>query len=266
MPLNNVVLITGASSGIGKALAETLAAEGHRLALAARRQERLETLKEDLRRRFNTDVLTIPTDLRDPAKVADMIKKTADHFGRLDVLVNNAGVLHMGPLTTMPLDKMTDLFDTNVWPLIHAIRAAVPVMEKQGGGHIVNVGSGVGRHALPFMAAYSATKFALTGLTEALRVELAPTRITFTTIYPGGVDTDMPRLLDRSALPPGYPGGVGGRADPQAVARAIARGIRRKSKEVYTPRWVRAGAWISALFPALGDALLKIHYRKALWK
>ncbi len=260
-----VVLITGASSGIGAELARQLAADGCRLALAARRADRLETLAEELRKESNADVLTHPTDVAQPSQVAFLVEKTRERFGRLDVLVNNAGVLLMQPFLDMSAGDMQYLLNVNLWGPIHAIRAAAPVMAEQGSGHIIQVGSGVSRRGLPFMAMYSATKFALAGLTEGLRLELKAKGIHFTTVYPGGVDTEMPASVDMSKLPPNYPRHAGMRISTARAARAIRKAIKCRPLEVYVPWWVRYASWLSVVCPPAADFLIRKSYKDSLW-
>jgi NAD(P)-dependent dehydrogenase (short-subunit alcohol dehydrogenase family) len=214
-----------------------------------------------LKNRHGTETFTLATDVQEPEQVRAMIEAAHRHFGRLDVLINNAGVLRMAPVLTMPVSDMVALMNTNFWPVIHSVRAAAPLMAAQGGGHIINVGSGVSRRGLPYMAVYSATKFALAGLTEGLRIELARDNICFTTVYLGIIDTDMPRNVDRSRLPKDYPDHASGRIPAERVALAIARAVRTKPVEVYVPGWMRYALWFCAMFPALADSLIGRHYK-----
>lgn len=258
---SRVVLITGASAGIGAATARELARAGCRLALAARRKDRLEELARVLKLRHNTDAFVQVVDVQQPEQVRVMVDSVVRRFGRLDVLINNAGVLRMAPLARMAEGDMAGLMDTNFWPVVHAIRAAVPLMAGQGGGHIINIASGVSRRGLPYMAAYSATKWAVAGLTEGLRIELAPKNIRFTTVYPGVIDTDMPRALDRSQLPVDYPDHGRSRLPVERVARAIARAVRSQPVEVYVPAWLRYAGWFCTICPAWVDRVIGRHYR-----
>ena len=125
-----VVLITGASAGIGAATARELAGAGCRLALVARRTDRLEELALELKTRHNADIFIHTADLEDPGQVSAMVESAARYFGRLDVLVNNAGLLRMAPVLAMPLDDMKHLMDTNFWAVVHSVRAAAPLMRS----------------------------------------------------------------------------------------------------------------------------------------
>lgn len=256
-----VVLVTGASAGIGAATASELARAGCRLALAARRRERLEELARELKTQYGTDAFVCAADVQDPEQVRTMVESVIRHFGRLDVLINNAGLLRMAPLLAMPVDEMEHQMNTNFWAVIHTVRATAPLMARQGGGHIINIASAASRRGLPYMTVYAATKWALAGLTEGLRVELAPENICFTTVYPGVIDTDMPRNVDRSRLPANYPDHGSSRLPVGRVAQAIVRAVRNRRAEVYVPWWLRCMSWLCAVFPALLDRAVRWHYR-----
>jgi short-subunit dehydrogenase len=266
-----VVLITGASSGIGAELARQWARASAakdlpaRLALAARRTDRLETLARELERTYGANVLAHATDMAQPSQIAALVEKVKMHFGRLDVLVNNAGVLKMEPFLHMSSGDMQYMMNVNFWGPLHAVRAAAPIMAETGGGHILQVTSGAGRRGLPFMAVYSATKFALAGLTESLRLELKAQGIDFTTVYPGGVDTEMPASVDVARLPKNYPRHGDLRISAERAARAIRKAIECRPLEVYVPWWVRYTSWLAVVAPGLTDRLIRMGYKDALW-
>jgi short-subunit dehydrogenase len=185
-----VVLITGASSGIGAALAHTLARQfpGIRLSLAARRLEKLEAIA-DACRQLGADVLVVPTDLMEIEQVEGLAHKTLEHFGQVNALVNNAGYGQMGPVELIPTHAVQRQFAVNVIAPIALTRILIPTFRAQGGGRIVNVSSLGGRLAFPFGGLYSASKFALEGLSDALRMELEPFNIQVSVIEPGPVQT-----------------------------------------------------------------------------
>ena len=260
-----VALITGASSGIGWETAKLLATRGWSLALTARRKPRLDTLAIELcAKGGERPPLVLPADIAQPDQARAVVLSTIAHFGRLDVLVNNAGILRMAPFMEMPVDEMREIFETNFWATIETVRAAIPVMEKQGGGHIVQVGSGVSRRGLPFMTAYAASKFALLGLTEGLRIELAPKGITMSLVLPGGTETEMPNTVDRRRLPAGYPERGGYRIPAIRAARAVVKAIEKKKTEIFVPWWTRPGVWVSALFPCFADRIIRRSYKQTL--
>jgi hypothetical protein len=259
-------LITGASSGIGRETALLLAEKGWDLALVARRKDRLEALALEIKKAGGSAPLVLSADISREDQAHAVVTEAAFHFGRLDVLVNNAGILRMAPFLSMPVQEMRDIFETNFWAIVESVRAAAPIMEKQGGGHIVQIGSGVSRRGLPFMGAYAAGKAALLVLTESLRVELAGRGISFSLVLPGGTDTEMPNNLDRGRLPPGYPERESYRVTARQAAKAVVKAVEKRGVEVYVPWWVRPGAWLSALWPSLADKIIQQGYRGVQWK
>jgi NAD(P)-dependent dehydrogenase (short-subunit alcohol dehydrogenase family) len=189
---HQVVLITGASTGIGAALAQILAQRfmGIRLVLAARSAEKLETVAT-LCRKAGALVLAVPTDLQKIEQVEDLATAAIAHFGQVDALVNNAGYGQMGPVELIPHQAVKRQFEVNVLGPLALIRALVPMMRDAGGGRIINISSLGGRLAFPFGGLYSSSKFALEGLSDALRMELAPFNIKVSVIEPGPVSTDF---------------------------------------------------------------------------
>lgn len=187
-----VILITGASTGIGAALAEVLADRfpGIRLVLAARSADKLEMVA-DLCLKARADVLTVPTDMAQIDQVEALAKAALDRFGRIDCLVNNAGYGQMGPVELIPAHATKNQFDVNLLAPLALIRAAIPVMRSQGSGRIINISSLGGRVAFPFGGLYSASKFALEGVSDALRMELEPFNIQVSVIEPGPVSTNF---------------------------------------------------------------------------
>jgi NAD(P)-dependent dehydrogenase (short-subunit alcohol dehydrogenase family) len=249
---NKVALITGASSGIGRETAILLAARGWSLAITARRKDRLDSLATSLVKKGDEcPPLVLPADISQPDQARAVVLSAAAHFGRLDVLVNNAGILRMAPFMDMPVDEMREIFETNFWATIETVRAAVPVMEKQGGGHIVQVGSGVSRRGLPFMTAYAASKFALLGLTEGLRLELAPRRITLSLVLPGGTETEMPANLDRPDCPHVSRTRTLPRVGPSAPPVPLSKPLKRKKRRFLSPGGPALAFGSALFFPLL---------------
>ncbi len=178
------VLITGGSRGLGLLIARELADEGARLAIVARDETELERARRDLAGR-GAEVLVIAADLSDEAQVHSAVQRTVERFGRLDVLVNNAGIIQVGPFEHMALADFQQAMDIHFWAPLHAIRAAIPYLRRQGGGRIVNISSIGGKVAVPHLTPYSASKFALSGLSDGVRAELARDHIRVTSVYPG---------------------------------------------------------------------------------
>lgn len=183
------IIITGASSGIGAELARQLGRKRAKLALAARRVERLEKVADEARR-AGAEVITVRTDVSKRADMENLVRQTVDAFGGLDVLVNNAGVsLAQGTLMDNREDDIRATWEVNFMGGVYGVWAAVPQLEKAGGGLIVFISSILGKRAVAKNAVYSASKFALQGLFEALRSELGPKNIRVLSVCPPGVDT-----------------------------------------------------------------------------
>jgi short-subunit dehydrogenase len=248
-PGGRVALVTGASSGIGAATARVFAGAGLRVALCARRKDRLDELAAELTARGH-EATAHAVDVTDPLAVRAMVDDVAARWGRLDVLINSAGRGFAATLEQTTAEELRDLMELNVVAVLGATRAVLPIMRRQGSGHIVNISSVVGRRAVPYRSAYSATKFALGALSEALRVELTGTGISVTLVYPiRTTETEFAEVEVQKV--PWRPMGPVQSAD--RVARSILRCVRRPRPEVY-PYWpVRILAVMSVLAPGLVD-------------
>jgi NADP-dependent 3-hydroxy acid dehydrogenase YdfG len=198
-----VVAITGASSGIGEATALACARAGAAVALAARRGERI----EDLARRINDEggrAISVPTDVGDEAQAQAFIARTHAELGRLDVLVNNAGVMLLGPIENAPTEEWRRMIHANVFGVLYCSHAALPLMRAQGSGHIVNVSSVAGRVARQGSGVYNLTKFGVGAFSESLRQEGVEIGVRVTLIEPGAVATELaghnrPEVLEQMA-------------------------------------------------------------------
>jgi short-subunit dehydrogenase len=180
------VVVTGGSRGLGLVLARQLAAEGARLTLIARDASELRRAADDLRaRQPSTEVLIVPADVRESEEVGRAVRQSIDRYGRIDVLINNAGIIEVGPFNHMKLSDYDDAMKTHFWGSLYTILAVLPHMRSQGGGRIVNISSVGGRISVPHLLPYCASKFALSGLSDGLRAELARDRIVVTTVCPG---------------------------------------------------------------------------------
>ncbi len=180
------VVITGGSRGLGLVMARQLAAGEARLTLIARNAQELDRAAGSIRDACpGADVLVVPADVRERADVERAIAAAIDRYGRIDVLINNAGIINVGPLDHMQLADFDDAIKTHFWGPLFAVLAAMPHMRRQGGGRIVNVSSIGGRISVPHLLPYCASKFALVGLSDGLRAELARDRIVVTTVCPG---------------------------------------------------------------------------------
>ncbi|HUS17490.1 MAG TPA: SDR family NAD(P)-dependent oxidoreductase [Chloroflexia bacterium] len=192
---DQVVMISGASSGIGRATALAFAAEGARLALCARRVERLTPLVAELEAAGGQRVLTFAADVRDLAALDGFVDATMDAFERIDVLVNNAGLARGTDRVDAPdesaWDAWNEMIDTNVKGLLALSRRVLPIMVGQNGGHVINLSSVAAHHAYEGGSVYAGTKHAVRAITEALRMEVAESRIRVTAISPGLVETEF---------------------------------------------------------------------------
>jgi NADP-dependent 3-hydroxy acid dehydrogenase YdfG len=185
-----VVAITGASSGIGEATALACAAAGAAVSLAARRRERIEALAERISGEGGRAV-AVPTDVGEEAQANAFIERTRSELGRIDVLVNNAGVMLLGPIENAPTDEWREMIHANVFGVLYCTHAALPLMREQGSGHIVNISSVAGRFARAGSGVYNLTKFGVGAFSEALRQETAPLGLRVTLIEPGAVATEL---------------------------------------------------------------------------
>lgn len=186
----NVALVTGASSGIGEATAIALAAEGAKVAITARRADRLETVEKTIRD-AGGEAFAVVGDVQAEAAASDMVRETHDRFGRLDILVNNAGLMLLGPITNADTEDWRRMVNTNVLGLMYMTHAALPIMREQKSGHIVNISSVAGRVARNGSGVYNATKWGVGAFSESLRQEVTKDHIRVTIIEPGAVATEL---------------------------------------------------------------------------
>jgi NAD(P)-dependent dehydrogenase (short-subunit alcohol dehydrogenase family) len=231
-----VVIVTGASSGIGRVTAARLARGGVTVVLAARRADDLATLAAEIATAGGTAV-AVPTDVRDPAAVTDLVDRAVAITGTLDGLVNNAGV-GGSPSILAADDSVQQMIDVNLTAPLRLMRAVVPIMREQRAGSIINIGSVAGEVGIS--GTYSATKFALRGLTDSVRRELAGTGIGVTLIEPGYIATEWNK--HRSGLP-----------GPGIVAAAVERALHRPRRRMVVPAKYRMAIALSHAFPAITD-------------
>jgi dehydrogenase/reductase SDR family protein 7B len=187
---DKVVIVTGASSGVGRSLAFAFARRAARVVLVARREEQLEAVRREIEP-YTTDVLVIPADLTDETQLRGVVDRTLERFGRIDVLVNNAGVAQGGPLQDQDPAGVEQLLRLNLWAAIRLTQLALPHMLANRQGYILNIGSGMGRSATPLFAPFVASKYGLSGFSDALRRELEGTGVHLTLVLPGWIHTDI---------------------------------------------------------------------------
>ncbi len=225
------VLITGASQGTGKATALKFASEGWDVTLAARQEERLQTVADQITA-MGRQAIALPTDVSNPDQVTALVEKSLVTFGKIDALINNAGICLTGPMVNTSLEDWHRIFDTNFWGYIHTIQAALPSMLAAGKGSIVNVGSIGGKMPMPNMTAYCASKYALTGMTETLRLELTSKGIHVGIVHPGVIDSDF---LERAMFRGESDKEVDGRQ--QQMTQALQSGLASQPEEVAEAIW-----------------------------
>ncbi len=185
-----VVVITGASSGLGEATARHLAAEGASVVLGARRTDRIKSLAAELTGK-GSKALALATDVTYPDQVKRLVDAAVEKFGRIDVMLNNAGLMPLAPLERLNIDDWDRTIDVNIKGVLYGIAAALPYMKQQKSGHIINVSSVAGHKVRPGNAVYAASKHAVRALSEGLRMEVKPYNIRTTVISPGAVATEL---------------------------------------------------------------------------
>jgi NAD(P)-dependent dehydrogenase (short-subunit alcohol dehydrogenase family) len=241
-----VAIVTGASSGIGAATALELGRRGAGLALAARRATELEA-QADAVRAAGGEAVAIPTDVSDPAQVTRLVERATDAFGRVDVLVNNAGAGWFRALASSPPEELTRLLEVNLLGPILLTRAVLPGMLERRRGSVICVGSLSGRVAME--PVYSAGKYGLRGFSLALRRQLAGSGVSVSLVSPGNIDTAMTRHV-RVRMP-----------KPALVATTIADLVTQPRREVVIPRRHYMIAWLEQVLPAMAD----VAHRRRRW-
>lgn len=240
-----VALVTGASSGIGAATALALARRGYALALAARRAPELEQVAGQITTGGGV-ALAVPADLRDDAQVERLVGLSLEHFGRIDVLVNNAGV-STRHRAYAPSDEQIELvLGTNLIAPLKLTRAVLPAMLERRSGHIINIGSVAGHVSATGHALYNASKHALRSWNDTLRREVRRQGIRVSLISPGFIRTPMTTEL--RFVP---------KARPELVARAVVKLLRRPRRELVVPGYYRPLIWLTRSWPTLADFLLR---------
>jgi NAD(P)-dependent dehydrogenase (short-subunit alcohol dehydrogenase family) len=249
-----VALITGASSGIGLACARVFASEGLRVVLAARRGDRLAHLCAEITAAGGS-ALPLTIDVTSDADVDRLIAETLRHFGQIDIVLCNAGLGFHGSLEQTPPDAMARLMDLNFMGTFLVARATLPHLKRQPHGHLLLVSSIVGKRGIAFGGAYSATKFAQTGLAEALRAELLDTSVRVSAVYPVSTETEFRDVIAREQ---GYRvRGHGPRQSAEHVAASMVRCLKHPTPEVY-PHWPsRLLVILNALAPGLSDRVIR---------
>jgi short-subunit dehydrogenase len=257
-----VAVVTGASSGLGRAIATALVDRGASVVLAARGADKLEAVAAELRARGG-DVLAVPTDITKAEEVERLFARAREKFGRLDMLVNNAGRSARGEAIATTPEEFAELMDLNLIALVRCTRTAIPQL-LEARGHLINIGSLAGKTAARFMGAYSATKHAVSAYSQQLRLELGPQGLHVLLVSPGPIARDEPReyakeklkSLPASARKPGA-GAKVGLLRPEKLAEQILRACERRKPELVVPARARLVFAVSQLWPSLGDWIIR---------
>ncbi|HAU38599.1 MAG TPA: short chain dehydrogenase [Phycisphaerales bacterium] len=254
-----VAVVTGASSGIGWQTALTFARRGWSVVPAARRAARLDELA-DRCRALGAQAMPVPTDVSKEDQVDALVARAMERFGRIDVMVNNAGRGEFGRVHEISDRRMREVFDVNFYGVFYGCKAVAPIFMARRGGHIFNVSSVIGKRATPFHGAYCATKFAVCGLTESLRVEMKPCGVRVTSVCPALTDTEFfehsrggrstqSRYVRRERMTP-----------PEKIARAIVRAVGRDVPEMVFTAGGKCLVVLNTLWPGAADWILQRYH------
>jgi short-subunit dehydrogenase len=257
--MKRVVLITGASAGIGRATAIRLAGRDTALALCARRKDRLDAAAADAAR-LGSEVLARVADVSNEGDMNGFVEATLQQFGRLDVVIANAGFGIYGAIDAIAPDDMRRLIDVNYMGTYYPVRAALPIFRRQQTGHVLIVSSIVGKRGVPYLGAYAATKFAQDGLAQCLRAELHGSQIHVTVVFPVSTVSEFFDVTTRESGP--VTRAAGPRQTSEQVADSIARAIEHPVPEVYPYKLARGLVLLDAIAPGFCDRLVKKWGRK----
>lgn len=249
--LDKIVIVTGGSSGIGRATALALAREGAHVALGARNEDALQETAQAIRA-LGREALVVPTDVTRQEQVERLVAETLARWERVDVFIANAGQYvrcRVPELTIAPVERAMAV---NFYGALYGVLAVMPHMLARKSGHLVLVSSVDGKKGLPLDAPYVATKFALAGVGEVMRQELRGTGVYVTTVFPGRIDTPLLGGMRVPWISPKY--------SPEMVARAVVRGVRRRQPEVIVPAFYRWFVILGALSPRLSDWFVRVFH------
>jgi short-subunit dehydrogenase len=250
----SVIIVTGASAGIGQATAAALARAGAHVVLSARRAELLQQLARDWQH-LPGRRLVIAGDISQEEYARELVEQTVREFGRLDVLVNNAGIGQYSHLADFATADIQAIWDTNVMALIHTSQAAIVHFKRQQGGQIINVSSILGQRPLIHSSIYCASKTAVNFISRSLRMELQPHQITVTLVYPGATATEFHQARRGQAHDRHY---AAISVKPERVARAIVKAIKYGRTEVYVTGYDWLFTHLNRLFPRTFDWLFRM--------
>ncbi|MBN1310641.1 MAG: SDR family NAD(P)-dependent oxidoreductase [Anaerolineae bacterium] len=251
---DKVVILTGASRGIGRELALALAKQGAHLVLAARSADQLDAVAKACRDINATiDVITVPTDVTDEAQLTRLIKATLNRFGRIDILLSNAGILQGGVVAEMDFNSIRRQIEVNLIAGMRLVQLVLPPMLAQGEGHVVLMASAGGRHSMPYITGYCASKHGLVGFGEGLRREVAGKGIGMLTVKPGFAATDMVTSAEPAYRKMGFQ-----MIPPERIARRTLAAVILGRREITIGLVENVAQWSSATAPVLGDLFWRL--------
>lgn len=257
---NKIIVITGASSGIGEASAIMFAKKKANVILVSRKKEKLIQVKNKISK-FQINSLVCPCDVSKKEEVEKMKDKILEKFGRVDVLVNNAGFAIYGSILDLTIEEIEDQMKTNYFGMVYCIKNFLPTMLKQKSGHIVNVASVAASFGLPGIASYCASKFAMLGFSEGLRHELHNSGVGVTVVSPIMVKTNFFDHPSFENMPKFFTS-----LSPQTVAKAVMRAAYSPRLEIIVPSVVRGAVWVKHTMPYLVNPIISSAFRKQLKK
>ncbi len=256
---NQVILITGASSGIGKEAAIEFAKLGANIVLVARKNDKLEQTANELKK-FDTSILICQCDVSKRDQVEEMSKTVLEKFGSVDILVNNAGFAIYGSVSDLTIDEIESQMETNYFGMIYCTKNFLPSMLKKKSGHIVNVASVAASFGLPGIASYCASKFAMLGFSEGLKHELKDTGVGITVVSPIMVRTNFFEHPSFEKMPKFSPMSL----SSKTVAKTILKAANSSRLEIIVPSVVRGAVWMKNTFPYFINPILGKSFKKQL--
>lgn len=247
------LIITGASGGIGAEMARLAAKQGANLVLLARSMNRLQSLKTELEQSYRVSIIVKSLDVANTEAIREVFTEVLAEINHVDILVNNAGFGVFRHAHETDLDEIKAMFDVNVIGLMACTSLVLPSMRKRGSGHIINIASQAGKIATPKSSVYSATKHAVLGYTNSLRLELREVGIFVTAVNPGPIATNFFEIADEQGT---YVKNIKRfMLEPEYVAKQVVERMLTNTREINLPRWMNAGSVIYAIFPRMFERL-----------
>jgi short-subunit dehydrogenase len=261
---DKVVLITGASGGIGKASAIDFAKEGAKLALVSRSKEKLEKVAQEIKQ-YTDEVIVIPTDVSNQVEVNNMISEIINRFGTIDYLFNNAGSSYVGGVEKSDyVENVKKMFEVDYLGTVYVTKAVLPHMRNQGSGHIMNMSSVVGRKAFPKFGGYSSIMHALSGFSDSLRQELRGTGINVSIIHPALTQTNLLDHINPEDMPPPFKNMTPMKVEK--VSKAVLDGFHYNHTRIVVPFQPKLLLFWDAVSPAIGDLFVRLFSKRLFAK